>query len=57
MRPLVPLFLVSVLLLAGRSAVAQPASDKGKWSGRASLTAGYGWSMPDEDDGRWDAYA
>ena len=51
MRPLVPLFLVSVLLLAGGSAVAQPAPDKGKWSGRASLTVGYGWSMPDEDDG------
>ena len=49
MRPLVPLLSVWVLLLSGWSAAAQPSSDHGKWSGRASLTAGYGWSMPDEE--------
>ena len=49
MRPLVPLLSVWVLLLSGWSAAAQPSSDQGKWSGRASLTAGYGWSMPDEE--------
>ena len=49
MRPLVPLLSVWVLLLSGWSAAAQRSSDQGKWSGRASLTAGYGWSMPDEE--------
>ena len=49
MRPLVLLLSVWVLLLSGWSAAAQPSSDQGKWSGRASLTAGYGWSMPDEE--------
>ena len=49
MRSLLPLLSVSALLLAGWSAGAQPSADKGKFSGRASVTAGYGWSMPDEE--------
>ena len=46
MRSFIPLILVSVLLLTGRSTAAQPSPEKGKWSGHASLTAGYGWSLP-----------
>ena len=49
MRSLRPLLFVSALLLAGWNAGAQPSADKGKFSGRASVTAGYGWSMPDEE--------
>ena len=49
-----PLLFVSALLLTGWSALAQSSPDKGKWSGRASLTAGYGWSMPDGESGEID---
>ena len=54
MRSLRPLLFVSALLLTGWSALAQSSPDKGKWSGRASLTAGYGWSMPDGEAGEAD---
>ena len=54
MRSLRLLLFVSALLLTGWSALAQSSPDKGKWSGRASLTAGYGWSMPDGESGEGD---
>ena len=54
MRSLRPLLFVSALLLTGWSALAQSSPDKGKWSGRASLTAGYGRSMPDGEAGEAD---
>ena len=49
MRFILPMLSVWVLLFSGWDSAAQPSPDKGKWSGRASLSAGYGWSMPDEE--------